>query len=101
MNQQQKDIMSMTLDELAAFRIEQLIERQAQQHRELEVKGFLDKQAQPKGYDLKKRQTFMIENELVERMDKLAEEHGRGFKVWLANEALREKLDRIEKEETK
>lgn len=97
MNNEQKNLVDMTLDELMAYRIEQMLRAQ----KELEVKGFLDKQAQPKGYDLKKRQTFMIENELVERMDKLAEEHGRGFKVWLANEALREKLDRIEKEETK
>lgn len=95
MDNEQKKLMDMTLDELMAYRIEQMLRAK----KEPEDKGFLEKQAQPKQYDLQKRQTYMIDNELIERMNVLAEKYGRGFKVWVINEALREKLDRIEKGE--
>lgn len=96
MNKEQKDIMDMTLDELAAFRIEQIVKRQTEEQREMEVQGFLKKQAEPKKYELQKRQSYMMDRDLLERMDAMAEEHGRGFKVWLINQALREKLDRMQ-----
>lgn len=70
----------------------------AQDQANEEVQGFIEKKAAPKGYDLKKRQTFMIDNELVAEMDRLATLYGRGFKVWFANEAIREKLARMKEE---
>lgn len=101
MNNEQKKLMDMTLDELMAYRIEQVVSQQTEKQRRMEMKGFTEKTHQPKQNDLQKRQTYMIDKDLIRRMDVLAEKHGRGFKVWLVNQSLREKLDRIEKEETK
>lgn len=64
-----------------------------------ELAGFIEKTNKPKAYDLQKRQTYMIDIDLIERMDRLAVK--RGFKVWLINQALREKLDRLEGIDTK
>lgn len=64
-----------------------------------EIRGFLEKVNQPKAQDLQKRQTYMIDLETIERMDRLSQGQ-RGFKVWLVNEALKEKLDRLEAEMT-
>jgi len=61
-----------------------------------ELAGFIEKTNKPKAYDLQKRQTYMIDIDLIERMDRLAQVNPRGFKVWLINQALREKLDRME-----
>lgn len=61
-----------------------------------ELAGFIEKVKKPKAYDLQKRQTYMIDIDLIERMDRLAQVNPRGFKVWLVNQALREKLDRME-----
>lgn len=63
-----------------------------------EIRGFLEKVSKPKAQDLQKRQTYMIDKDLIARMDRLSEGKPRGFKVWLVNEALREKINRLEAE---
>lgn len=44
-----------------------------------------------------RRATFLIERELLDRLDQLASDRPRGFKTALVNEALRRILDEIEK----
>lgn len=47
--------------------------------------------------DTHTRGTFLIQNELLERLDALAKGQKRGFKTKLVNHALKEFLDQIEK----
>lgn len=79
---------------MSKFRQEVEVASQPQTNPELE--GFIKKVSEPKAYELQKRQSYMIDLELIERMDRLAQVQGRGFKVWLVNQALKEKLDKLE-----
>ena len=47
--------------------------------------------------DTHTRGTFLIQNELLERLDALAKGQKRGFKTKLVNHALKEFLDQVEK----
>lgn len=45
-----------------------------------------------------KRSTFLIDLELLERLNRMSATQKRGFKTWLVNEAIRDKLDQLEEE---
>lgn len=60
------------------------------------LEQFQEKENRPTVEETHKRATFLIEQELLERMDRLASGRARGFKTALVNEAIRRMLDEIE-----
>lgn len=45
-----------------------------------------------------KRSTFLLNKELIDRLNRVSSGQRRGFKTWLVNKAIKEMLDKIEEE---
>jgi hypothetical protein len=63
------------------------------------MERFQEKVNRPTFEKTHKRATFLVEKELLERLERLVAEQPRGFKTALINEALRRLLDEIESNE--
>lgn len=74
-------------------------------HTEDSEPGFLDKfQARfsrPTIEDTHTRRTFLVRNDLLKRMDRMARKQRKGFKTHLLNHALEKVLDELEKDKGK
>ncbi|MED0737848.1 hypothetical protein [Aneurinibacillus thermoaerophilus] len=60
------------------------------------IDSFLEKKKKATVEETHTRQTFLIHNELLKRMNKAARGRERGFKTALVNEAIKRILDEIE-----
>ncbi|GEN35938.1 hypothetical protein [Aneurinibacillus danicus] len=60
------------------------------------IDSFLEKKKKATVEDTHTRQTFLIHNDLLKRMNKAARGRERGFKTALVNEAIKRILDEIE-----
>jgi hypothetical protein len=60
------------------------------------IDSFLEKKKKATVEETHTRQTFLIHNDLLKRMNKAAKGRERGFKTALVNEAIKRMLDEIE-----
>jgi predicted DNA-binding protein len=60
------------------------------------LEQFHKKASRPTVEETHRRATFLIENELLERLNRLASDRPRGFKTAVVNEGIRRVLDEIE-----
>lgn len=59
---------------------------------------FEEKKKQKTVKETHKRQTYLIDNNLIHRLNRLANEQPKGFKTAVVNEGIRQMLDEIEEE---
>lgn len=62
------------------------------------IAEWIHRERRPLVEETSKRSTFLLDKELIERLDRAASGQKRGFKTWLVNKAIKEMLDRLEEE---